>query len=129
MSDTDLDEILQKFEWRDLEFKKSSDVSRSAFETVSAFQNTEGGHILLGITDAKEIEGIINVDQVQQTFISGLKDLNLFSTQIEFEEELIKHGDNNVLVFFIPEAARKNKPVYVKTKKKTRNLFQHMYII
>ena len=118
MNENKLYELLEGLEWKDLELKESRvKVPESAYESVSAFLNTEGGHIVLGVNDKKEIVGVIDVDKIQNDFIGNLHNPERFGSPVMFEEYLKQHQDMNVLVFYIPEANRKDKPVYVKTKK------------
>jgi ATP-dependent DNA helicase RecG len=124
MNEDTLYELLQGLEWKDLELKESrTEVPESVYETVSAFLNTEGGHIVLGVNDKREIVGILDVDKIQGNFIGELKNPARFGVSINFDEFLKTHEDKNVLIFYIPEAQRKDKPVYVKTKKKGRIAF------
>ena len=47
MTQEELIELLNAHEWRDVEFKEAQrDVPRNAYETVSAFANTDGGHLV-----------------------------------------------------------------------------------
>jgi len=118
VNENKLYELLDGLEWKDLELKESRvKVPESAYESVSAFLNTEGGHIVLGVNDKKEIVGVIDVDKIQNDFIGNLHNPERFGSPVMFEEYLKQHQDMNVLVFYIPEANRKDKPVYVKTKK------------
>ena len=118
MNEDTLYELLDGLEWKDLELKESkTKVPESAYESVSAFLNTEGGHIVLGVNDKKEIIGVIDVDKIQNDFIGNLHNPERFGSPVTFEEYIKQHEDMNVLVFYIPEANRKDKPVYVKTKK------------
>lgn len=124
MDENTLYELLEGLEWKDLELKESRvKVPESAYESVSAFLNTEGGHIVLGVNDKKEIVGVIDVDTIQSDFIGNLHNPEVFGAPVHFEEYLKKHEDKNVLIFYIPEADRKDKPVYVKTKKRGRVAF------
>lgn len=121
MNEETLYKLLEGLEWKDLELKASqTDVPESVYDTVSAFLNTEGGHIVLGVNDAKEIVGVINVDNIQNTFIGQLHGSEKFGRPIDFQEYLRSHEDKNILIFYIPEASRKDKPVYLKTKKHGR---------
>ena len=50
MTQDELIELLNAHEWRDVEFKEAQRaVPRNAYETVSAFANTEGGHLVFGV--------------------------------------------------------------------------------
>ena len=115
-----LDELkarLNQLEWRDVEFKEATiDVPKSVFRTVSAFSNTSGGWLVFGIQDKNgkfEIKGVANPDQVQNGFIGTLRSKEKFSCAIAFKENRLHDGDNTVLVFYIPEVPRGNKPVFM----------------
>lgn len=50
MTQGELIELLNAHEWRDVEFKEARRaVPRNAYETVSAFANTDGGHLVFGV--------------------------------------------------------------------------------
>ncbi len=69
MTRDELVKRLKGYEWNDIEFKKAQrGVSDSAYETVSAFSNTEGGWLIFGVKDDHgelEVIGVIEVDKVQ----------------------------------------------------------------
>ena len=77
MTKTELIERLKGYEWNDIEFKKAQrGVPDSAYETVSAFCNTEGGWLVFGVRDDAggfEIVGVLDVDKVQNDFLSVLR--------------------------------------------------------
>jgi ATP-dependent DNA helicase RecG len=52
-----LKSLIQQGESYNLEFKKSTTQLKSAFETVCAFLNGEGGTVLIGVTDKGQIVG------------------------------------------------------------------------
>lgn len=115
-----LDELkarLNQLEWRDAEFKEATfDIPKNAYPTVSAFSNTEGGWIVFGI-QAKDgqftIKGVVNADDLQNGFIGTLRQKGKFSCAIAFKETQLHDGSDTVLVFYIPEVHRSDKPVYL----------------
>jgi len=50
--------ILNKNEWQSFECKRAAIRPSKLLETVSAFSNTEGGIIALGLEDPKKAEGV-----------------------------------------------------------------------
>lgn len=118
MNRDQLIERLNAFEWNDIEFKEAQrDVSRDSYKTVSAFSNTSGGHLVFGIRHNNgnhEIVGVIEVDKVQNDFLSGIRSSDKFSKIIDAKESVIRDGDSVILVFYIPEANRHEKPVYLQ---------------
>lgn len=68
------EELIQKLsslEWEDFEAKAAnSELPKSVWETVSAFSNTNGGWIVLGVKQKGnefEIEGVHNAEKLEQT--------------------------------------------------------------
>ena len=70
---------LKGYEWTDFECKKAQrDVPKDAYTTVSAFANTEGGWLLLGVSESAgrlEVTGIdpAAFDRVQDAFLTTLR--------------------------------------------------------
>ena len=117
MTQDELIELLNAHEWRDVEFKEAQrDVPRNAYETVSAFANTEGGHFVFGVRkngQAFEVVGVLDVDKVQNDFLTTLRQREKLSVIVNVREELHKHGDSDLLIFYVPEAHRSEKPVFL----------------
>ena len=117
MTQDELIELLRAHEWRDVEFKEAQRaVPRNAYETVSAFANTEGGHLVLGVRKSAqkmEIVGVLDVDKVQNEFLSTLRQPDKISVVVGVNEELHVHNDSNLLVFYVPEVHRSQKPVFL----------------
>ena len=117
MDREELIERLKGYEWNDIEFKEARQaVPRDAYETVSAFANTAGGHLVFGVKEGDkgiEIVGVLSVDKVQGDFLTALRQTDKISVILHVKEELHRHGDANLLVFYVPEASRAEKPVYL----------------
>src|SRR5262245_14097916 len=109
---------LQRYEWNDVEFKKAQQgVPEAAYATVSAFSNTAGGWLIFGIEDSRgslEVVGVIEVDKVQNDFLSCLRTTDKLNCPIAAKEDVLEHEERTLLVFYIPEARRSDKPVYLK---------------
>lgn len=118
MTQDELLELLNAHEWRDVEFKEAKwEAPRSAFETVSAFANTDGGHLVFGVRKTGrnfEVIGVIDVDKVQNEFLTALRQRDRISVIIPVHEELHRLGDLDLLVFYVPEVHRSEKPVFLK---------------
>jgi predicted HTH transcriptional regulator len=76
MNKEELINLLSSHEWKEVEFKEArTAVPKNSYETVSAFANTEGGHLVFGVRkEGKDFEviGVLNVDKVQSDFITSL---------------------------------------------------------
>lgn len=78
MNKNQLLERLKSNEWDDFEVKEAGkEVPKDIWKTVSAFSNTEGGIIVLGVTETDDgkfqISGVQNVEKIQNDFISTLR--------------------------------------------------------
>ena len=118
MERDELIERLKGYEWSDVEFKAARrDVPQSAYETVSAFSNTEGGWLVFGVRDGAggfEIVGVLEVDKVQNDFLSVLRSGQKLNRVVPAKEHLIEEDGKALLIFHIPEARRQDQPVYLK---------------
>lgn len=117
MTEDELIQLLSAHEWNDVEFKEAQlAVPKNAYETVSAFSNTAGGHLIFGVRKKGkqfEVVGVLDVDKVQNEFITTLRQKDKLNLIINVEEQLRNVGGNDLLVFYVPEAARTDKPVYL----------------
>lgn len=117
MTQDELIELLRAHEWRDVEFKEArSQVPRDGYETVSAFADTEGGHLVFGVRKSGrqvEIVGVLDVDKVQNEFLSTLRQPDKISVVVDVREDLHKYDESDLLIFYVPEAHRSQKPVFL----------------
>lgn len=108
---------LKKHEWTDFECKKAQGgVPDAAYDTVSAFANTTGGYLVFGVQEKKgvlEIVGVSDVDKVQNDFLSCLRAGAKLNHPVSVREESIEYDGKTILIFYIEEARRKEKPIYL----------------
>lgn len=117
------EELIQKLtslEWEDFEVKASeSELSKSIWETVSAFSNTSGGWIVLGVKEKGkdfEITGVGNGEKLEQDFLNTLRGTK-FNVFVSTKQEIYQFDDKTVLAFYVP--VHKNKPVYYNNQGNT----------
>jgi ATP-dependent DNA helicase RecG len=117
MTRDDLLAALQSIEWNDIEFKEATwAVPKDALSTVSAFANTHGGHLVFGIKQANgtfTVTGVTDADQMQNTFLGQVRDTNKVSAFLPIEPKKHDLPEGIVLAFYVPEATRQQKPVYI----------------
>jgi ATP-dependent DNA helicase RecG len=99
-------EIISKGESLYVEFKE---VLNSSFvEEIVAFLNTEGGHLIVGVSDSGEILGIN--DEIEEKIMNMTRDSINPSCSLIYEEVMI--GEKKVVVLNVEKG--KNKPYYTK---------------
>lgn len=108
---------LQSIEWGDLEFKEATwAVPKDALSTVSAFANTSGGYLIFGVKQTNgtfSVAGVIDADKMQNDFLSQVRDDKKISAFLPIDGKPHSFDEGMVLAFYIPEAPRQQKPVYL----------------
>ena len=112
-----------------LEIKKATGgLPNSLWETYSAFANSSGGLIVLGIEEKNngewKITGVENAAKMQKEFWDTINNSNKVSCNILMDTDVEIQNINGCDVIFIhvPEAHRSSKPVYIKN-----NIFSGSY--
>ena len=124
MNIQELNSLIYQGEKIDVEGKKAEkNVPKSAYESYSAFANTKGGYIILGVEEDKTkakpeerfiIQGIENPDKQKEDFwntINGSK----VNVNILKDDDVFKVEDDGVtvIVIHVPRAEFNMRPVYV----------------
>ena len=108
---------LRSIEWSDIEFKEATwAVPKDALSTVSAFANTTGGYLVFGVKQADgtfTITGVTDADKMQNDFLGQVRDANKVSVFLPIDPKKHDFPEGVVLAFYIPEATRQQKPVYL----------------
>lgn len=110
---------LNDIEWEDFEVKEASGgLPKSMWETVSAFANTAGGWIVLGVKELRtngrseyEITGLNNVERIEQDIAAILRSTSKFNVPILATVERFDFEKKTVLAYWIPPSDC--KPVYL----------------
>lgn len=56
------------------------------------------------------VTGVVDADKLQNTFLGQVRDLNKISAQLPITGQVHQVPEGVVLAFFVPEAARNQKP-------------------
>lgn len=98
------------------------DLSKSIWETVSAFANTKGGMIILGLSEEdgfKPVEGF-DVKRMRDKFVSFCSTTDPTNSKVEpvphYEIQRMEYEDHQLLTIEIGELPVDLKPCYVKSK-------------
>ncbi len=118
-------DLTQLAEGKDVEAKLAvgrdgrGELPNSFFETYSAFANTEGGVVLLGIREKAdhtlEVAGIVDVPKVTKVLWDSLNNRQRVSANLltNAHVEEIAVAGKSVLRISVPRATRQIQPVYV----------------
>ncbi len=114
MEKEELTEIVEKGEDSFTEFKEEKVHSDDLASEIVAFANTEGGRILLGISDKKEIKGISEPD-IEMQRVENISHNNC-EPSLAVSIEKVKVNKKIILCIYIPKGTerpyRTNRGVY-----------------
>lgn len=119
-----LKQLIYEGEKVDVECKQAeSSVPRSVYESYSAFANTKGGYIILGVKEDKKkthpeerflIQGIMNpkkqIEDFWNTINSSKVNINILKDEDVF---IVEDTGISLIVIKVPRAGYKLRPVYV----------------
>ena len=117
MTPDKLKAIIAQKEGTEIEFKESKDsLARKVYESICAFLNRRGGHVVLGAKDNGEIVGV-NPTKVQEQMDQLAKDMNnpqLFKPTYYLTYEPMDIDGKKVIYFYVPESnqAHSYKGIY-----------------
>ena len=121
----DFFEIQSLQEDYDVEFKQASGrdgkgkVPKSFWETYSSMANTSGGYVFFGVKEKKDLTvdvvGVENVALFKKELWDTLNNPQKVSANIleEKDVEIISIGDKHLVKIYVPQASRKNRPIYI----------------
>lgn len=118
---------LQDIEWDDFEVKAAAaELPKNIWETVSAFANTAGGWILLGISEMGkrfEVTGVQKTEKLEQNFTTTLRNREKFNAIIEVDSYKYEIEGNRVLGFYVHLS--EHKPIYFSPMKPRIRVFDN----
>lgn len=134
MSDTEnwADLIDELNEGTELECKRSSNqLPKDFWETYSAFANTNGGTVLLGVAEPKagqfEAQGVNNPEQIKKSLFDQLNNPQKVNVNLlnDTHVEDVIVSDKVVIKIKVPKANRKQKPIYINDNPKNGCFIRH----
>ncbi len=107
----ELRQLLREGEHQEQDFKFRIDSSSKIARTLSAFANTDGGRLLIGVKDNGKVTGI--TPDEEYFMIEGAADLYC-EPKVAFDFEIFDYEDKLVLLIDVPPSAE--RPHFVKEK-------------
>ena len=102
-------QLIVKGEGIEVEFKESRhSLPRSVYETICAFLNRKGGHILLGVKNDGKVTGI-DPSKTQTILDTLAKDMNnpqVITPTFYLSAEVVDIDDEKVIYVYVPESSQ-----------------------
>lgn len=125
-------ELLKKHEGLTLEYKLAQKSLPDDFwRTYSAFANTVGGDVILGIKEDEHrnaiITGVSNAEKIKTELFAGLSNKNKVNNDlIKTENVMIFTIDNKDIIYIhISEATLQQKPIYLNNNLESTYIRKH----
>ena len=112
MQDRIIKDIISRGEGISIEFKESRKaLNKDVFDTISAFLNRNGGEILLGVKDNKEITGIDEdyIENIKKALVSTLNNPHKITPTVYLSIEEIEIDKKKILYIYVPESSQVHK--------------------
>lgn len=109
MTQDKLKEILQKGEGIEIEFKTSQfELNRDAFESICAFLNRKGGHLLLGVKNDGTVEGVIEgcVKDIVNNIVTNANNPQKLRPPFYLSTQVIDYEGEKVIYVYVPESSQ-----------------------
>lgn len=124
MNMQELEQLIYKGEKVDIECKEAeSNVPRSAYESYSAFANTKGGYIILGVKEDKKkilpeerfiIQGIQKAKKQVEDFWNTINSSKVNRNILKDEDVfIVEESGVSLIVIKVPRADYKMRPIYI----------------
>lgn len=102
--------LIQKGEGIDIEFKTAKfELSRDTFDSICAFLNRNGGHLLLGVNDNGKIEGVIEdcIDAMVDNIITNANNPKKLNPTYYLSPKVYEDENGNRIIYvFVPEGSQ-----------------------
>jgi len=135
MTIDEIKKLIQNGEKIDVEFKESKDaLTKDVFDTVCSFNNRNGGHILLGVNDKREIVGVSKdkVDKVIKEFTTAINNSQKMYPPLYLLPEVFNIDEKKVIYIRVPEGyqvCRHNGRIWDRSYEGDINITDHSELV
>jgi ATP-dependent DNA helicase RecG len=96
----------------EVEFKQSQrELNKNVYESVCAFLNRNGGHIILGVKDNGIICGVDTdeIDNIINSFVTTVNNPQKLNPTFYLSPEVFEYKDKKIIYIFVPESSQVHK--------------------
>ena len=102
-------ELIKKGENTNVEFKESKNgLSKNVFETICAFLNRNGGHLLLGVQDNGSIQGIEEnkIDKIIDNLVTQVNNPQKLSPPFYLYPQIFDIEGKKIIYIYVPQSSQ-----------------------
>ena len=131
----EIKKLIQNGEKIDVEFKESKNaLTKDVFDTVCSFNNRNGGHILLGVNDKREIVGVSKdrADKVIKEFTTAINNPQKMYPPLYLLPEVFDIDEKKVIYIRVPEGyqvCRHNGRIWDRSYEGDINITDHSELV
>ncbi|EPU53098.1 ATP-dependent DNA helicase RecG [Streptococcus agalactiae CCUG 29376] len=135
MTIDEIKKLIQNGEKIDVEFKESRNaLTKDVFDTVCSFNNRNGGHILLGVNDKRDIVGVSEdkVDKVIKEFTTSINNSQKMHPPLYLLPEVFEIDSKKVIYIRVPEGyqvCRHNGRIWDRSYEGDINITDHAELV
>ena len=135
MNSKEIKHLIQNGEKIDVEFKESKNaLTKDVFDTVCSFNNRNGGHILLGVNDKREIVGVSEdrVDKVIKEFTTSINNPQKIYPPLYLLPKVLEIDGKKVIYIRVPEGyqvCRHNGKIWDRSYEGDINITDHAELV
>ena len=135
MTINEIKKLIQNGEKIDVEFKESRNaLTKDVFDTVCSFNNRNGGHILLGVNDKRDIVGVSEdkVDKVIKEFTTSINNSQKMYPPLYLLPEVFEIDSKKVIYIRVPEGyqvCRHNGRIWDRSYEGDINITDHAELV
>ncbi|MGN6400881.1 MAG: RNA-binding domain-containing protein [Flavisolibacter sp.] len=104
-----IERFIQNGEGLEVEFKESLfELSKTTFQTICAFLNRQGGHLLLGVKNDGTVEGVLEseAERMKNEIVTNANNLLKLNPQFYLSPEIINYKGKAVIYVYVPQSSQ-----------------------
>lgn len=109
MSKDRITELIKRGEGAEIEFKESFfKLNKNAFESICAFLNRGGGHLLLGVSNSGIVEGIVeeSIQSIIDGIVTNANNLKKLNPPFYLSPEVVEVDGKKIIYLHVPESSQ-----------------------
>ncbi|HMH21159.1 MAG TPA: RNA-binding domain-containing protein [Puia sp.] len=108
MTTEKIEELLRQGEGIGIEFKTAQfELDKDIFDTICAFLNRKGGHLLLGVKDNGKVEGVVEgcIPEMIHNLVVNTNNPLKLNPPFYFSPQVLNYDGRKIVYLYVPESS------------------------